>query len=60
MSFGISTNLQKIPLIFHSPTHDLARFLQTAQEEGLYVLLRPGPFVGGEWDFGGSLLVFKI
>lgn len=32
---------------------DLAEFVKTAQEEGLWVLLRPGPYVCGEWDFGG-------
>lgn len=32
---------------------DLARFIRTAQEEGLYVILRPGPYVCAEWDFGG-------
>ena len=38
---------------FTSPSHDLGRFLQLAHEEGLYVLLRPGPYVCAEWDFGG-------
>lgn len=32
---------------------DIARFVRTAQEEGLYVILRPGPYVCAEWDFGG-------
>ncbi len=32
---------------------DLARFVRTAQEEGMYVVLRPGPYVCAEWDFGG-------
>jgi len=32
---------------------DAAAFLRTAQEEGLWVLLRPGPYVCSEWDFGG-------
>lgn len=32
---------------------DLAKFIRTAQEEGLWVLLRPGPYVCAEWDFGG-------
>lgn len=32
---------------------DLAEFVRTAQEEGLFVLLRPGPYVCAEWDFGG-------
>lgn len=32
---------------------DIAEFIRTAQEEGLYVILRPGPYVCAEWDFGG-------
>ena len=32
---------------------DVGRFIKIAQEEGLYVLLRPGPYVCAEWDFGG-------
>lgn len=32
---------------------DLARFIRTAGEEGLFVVLRPGPYVCAEWDFGG-------
>lgn len=32
---------------------DLRRFLQIAQEEDLLVLLRPGPYICTEWDFGG-------
>lgn len=32
---------------------DLAAYLQIAQEEGLHVILRPGPYVCAEWDFGG-------
>lgn len=38
---------------FESPTHDLSLFLTKAKEEGLYVLLRPGPYACAEWDFGG-------
>lgn len=33
--------------------NDLAAYLRTAQEEGLWVILRPGPYVCTEWDFGG-------
>jgi beta-galactosidase len=33
--------------------NDVAEFVRTAQEEGLYVLLRPGPYVCSEWDLGG-------
>ncbi|HLK60646.1 MAG TPA: beta-galactosidase [Chthonomonadaceae bacterium] len=32
---------------------DIAKFVRMAQEEGLWVLLRPGPYVCAEWDFGG-------
>lgn len=32
---------------------DVAEFIKTAQEEGLYVIIRPGPYVCTEWDFGG-------
>jgi len=32
---------------------DVARFIRTAQEEGLHVILRPGPYACAEWDFGG-------
>jgi beta-galactosidase len=32
---------------------DVHAFIKMAQEEGLWVLLRPGPYVCAEWDFGG-------
>ena len=32
---------------------DVAAFVRTAQEEGLFVILRPGPYVCAEWDLGG-------
>jgi beta-galactosidase len=32
---------------------DVAAWIRTAQEEGLWVLLRPGPYVCAEWDNGG-------
>ena len=32
---------------------DLGAYLKDAQEEGLFVLLRPGPYVCAEWDLGG-------
>ena len=38
---------------FSAANHDLARFLRLVQTEGLWVLLRPGPYVCAEWDFGG-------
>lgn len=32
---------------------NLKEFIQTAQEVGLFVIIRPGPYVCAEWDFGG-------
>ena len=32
---------------------DLKKFIKTAQEIGLFVIIRPGPYVCAEWDFGG-------
>lgn len=32
---------------------DVARFVKLAAEEGLWVILRPGPYVCAEWEFGG-------
>ncbi|CAH1790221.1 unnamed protein product [Owenia fusiformis] len=32
---------------------DVRKFIQIAQEVGLLVLFRPGPYICGEWDFGG-------
>ena len=36
-----------------SEQNDVAAFLRAAQAEGLYVVLRPGPYVCAEWDLGG-------
>lgn len=32
---------------------DVAAYVRTAQEEGLWVIVRPGPYVCTEWEFGG-------
>jgi beta-galactosidase len=32
---------------------DIAQFVRLAKEEGLWVVVRPGPYVCAEWDFGG-------
>ncbi|CAG9772542.1 unnamed protein product [Ceutorhynchus assimilis] len=32
---------------------DIETFLKTAQEEDLFAILRPGPYVCAEWEFGG-------
>lgn len=33
--------------------YDLCRFIELAQELGLYVILRPSPYICAEWEFGG-------
>lgn len=32
---------------------DIVRFIKTAQKVGLFVIVRPGPYICAEWDFGG-------
>ncbi len=32
---------------------DVERFIQIASSLGLYVILRPGPYICAEWEFGG-------
>ncbi len=36
-----------------SGNNDVTEFIREAQEEGLYVILRPGPYSCAEWEFGG-------
>ena len=41
---------------------DLEAYIEIAQELGLYVILRPGPYICAEWEFGGLpawLLTYK-
>jgi beta-galactosidase len=61
-SMGLNTVSTYMFWNFHEPRpgefnfrgrHDVAAFIRTAQEEGLWVLLRPGPYSCAEWDFGG-------
>lgn len=33
--------------------NDIKKYFQVAQEEGLYIILRPGPYVCGEREWGG-------
>lgn len=33
--------------------NDLCGFIELAQELGLYVILRPSPYICAEWEFGG-------
>ncbi|MGZ3752494.1 MAG: glycoside hydrolase family 35 protein, partial [Mucilaginibacter sp.] len=36
-----------------SGNNNIAEFVKTAREEGLFVILRPSPYVCAEWEFGG-------
>ena len=38
---------------FKTENRDVAEFIRICKEEGLWVPLRPGPYVCAEWDFGG-------
>lgn len=38
---------------FTTWNRDLARFAALVQQEGMWLILRPGPYVCAEWDFGG-------
>jgi len=36
-----------------SGNNDIAEFVKIAKQEGLWVILRPSPYVCAEWEFGG-------
>ncbi|MGN8068807.1 beta-galactosidase [Mucilaginibacter sp. 22184] len=36
-----------------SGNNDVAEYVKIAQQEGLWVILRPSPYVCAEWEFGG-------
>jgi len=38
---------------FKSENRDIAEFVRICQQEKMWVLFRPGPYVCAEWDFGG-------
>ena len=38
---------------FRSENRNIAAFVRICQQENMWVLFRPGPYVCGEWDFGG-------
>jgi beta-galactosidase len=38
---------------FRSERRNVEAFVRLCQAEGMWVLLRPGPYVCGEWDLGG-------
>ena len=62
VNIGCNTVETYIPWNFHEPErggfrfdgiHDIERFIRLAQELGLYVILRPSPYICAEWEFGG-------
>ncbi|MFF3752392.1 beta-galactosidase family protein [Streptomyces sp. NPDC002018] len=59
---GLNTVDTYVPWNLHEPTRgefrmdgglDLPAFLECARDEGLHVLLRPGPYICAEWEGGG-------
>ncbi|MDE7220262.1 MAG: beta-galactosidase, partial [Oscillospiraceae bacterium] len=61
-AFGCNTVETYIPWNMHEPEKgrfcfdgmlDVSRFVRTAQELGLYVILRPSPYICAEWELGG-------
>ena len=38
---------------FTTENRNVAEFIRICQQENMWVLLRPGPYVCAEWDFGG-------
>jgi beta-galactosidase len=61
-AMGLNTVATYVFWNIHEPTpnhfdfsgnNDVAAFIKAAQEEGLWVILRTGPYSCAEWDFGG-------
>uniref|UniRef100_A0A8D0EC87 Beta-galactosidase n=1 Tax=Salvator merianae TaxID=96440 RepID=A0A8D0EC87_SALMN len=61
-SCGLNTVTTYVPWNLHEPIRgtfdftknlDLKAFIKTAEEVGLWVILRPGPYICSEWDLGG-------
>jgi len=38
---------------FESENRNIGEFFKIVQEEGLWLIVRPGPYVCAEWEFGG-------
>lgn len=61
-ALGFNTVETYIPWNYHEPREghfefggekDIQHFIQLAVELGLYVIIRPSPFICAEWEFGG-------
>ena len=62
VDFGLNVVQTYVPWNAHEPTPgtycfeghlDLAAYLQACADRGLYVFLRPSPYICSEWDLGG-------
>jgi beta-galactosidase len=61
-AFGLNTVETYVAWNLHEPRPsefhfdgllDIVKFIETAAEVGLKVIVRPGPYICSEWDFGG-------
>ena len=61
-AMGCNTVETYVPWNMHEPKKgqfdfsgmlDIERFIKLAQELGLYVIVRPSPYICAEWEFGG-------
>ena len=61
-AMGLNTVETYIPWNIHEPKKgqfnfegiaDVAEFVRLAEELGLYVIMRPSPYICAEWEFGG-------
>ena len=61
-AMGCNTVETYVPWNLHEPKRgeynfagmlDIERFIRLAQELGLYVIIRPSPYICAEWEFGG-------
>ena len=62
VNMGCNTVETYIPWNFHEPEkgnfrfdgmHDIERFIHLAEKMGLYIIIRPSPYIFSEWEFGG-------
>lgn len=62
VNMGCNTVETYIPWNFHEPdkgefiwngARDICRFIETAKDLGLYMIIRPSPYICAEWEFGG-------
>lgn len=62
VNMGCNTVETYIPWNFHEPEkgrflfdgmHDVTRFIELAEKLGLYIIIRPSPYICSEWEFGG-------